>query len=340
MKATFDVPFVLWVLLVFPATSVGQDTCEPDGQVQFLCGPVSPEDLVEIPDSPWVIVSGMEDDGYLYSVDTRDLNSTVVYPKATSVPRHDRGMFGACPGPSTTQFRPHGLSLRSGADRIHKLYVVRHGARESVEVFQVDATEVPPRLTWVGCVIAPEGVGLNSVATLPGDGFAVTNFSRPSGEVWEWQPSAGWAEVPGSETSGPNGLVASPDGQWLYIGGWGTQSLIRLSRGETPVRKNVVEVGFHVDNVRWAPDGTLLAAGHADESGAQAAIGECLQGGRCDGITSRVAKIDVDSLNADEIIRYPSNDLFILGTVAIQVDDEIWLGGIGGRDRIARFSVP
>ena len=83
-----------------------------------------------------------------------------------------------------------------------------------------------------------------------------------------------------------------------------------------------------------------LAADHADESGAQNAIGECLQGGRCDGITSRVAKIDVDSLNADEIIRYPSNDLFILGTVAIQVDDEIWLGGIGGRDRIARFSVP
>ena len=84
----------------------------------------------------------------------------------------------------------------------------------------------------------------------------------------------------------------------------------------------------------------VVVAGHADESGEQDAIGACLQGGRCDGITSRVAKIDVDSLNAEEIIRYPSNDLFLLGTVAIQVNDEIWLGGIGGRDRIARFSVP
>lgn len=176
MKFTVCVPFVLWVLLVFPAGSSGQTTCEPDGQIQFLCGPISPEDLVAIPDSPWVLVSGMEDDGYLYSVDTRDLNSPAIYPIAASVPRHDRTMFGACPGPSTTRFRPHGLSLRSGSGRIHRLYVVRHGNRESIEVFQVDATKTRPRLTWVGCVIAPEGVGLNSVAALPDDGFAATKL--------------------------------------------------------------------------------------------------------------------------------------------------------------------
>ena len=31
---------------------------------------------------------------------------------------------------------------------------------------------------------------------------------------------------------------------------------------------------------------------------------------------------------------------FSLGTVAIQVGDEVWVGGIGGRDRIARFPAP
>ena len=36
--------------------------CDPDGDVQFLCGPVSPEDLVAIPQSPWIIVSSMEDE--------------------------------------------------------------------------------------------------------------------------------------------------------------------------------------------------------------------------------------------------------------------------------------
>lgn len=329
----------LWFVSL-PAPSSAQTACDPDGPVQFVCGPVSPEDLVAVPDSAWVIVSSMEDEGHLYAADTRDLTSTVLFPTETSRPRHDTAMFGGCPGLSIAQFRPHGLSLRPGPDRIHTLYVVRHGAREAIEVFRLDARAAVPTLTWVGCVVAPDSIAFNSVAALPGEGFAATNFSPPSGELWEWQPASGWTEVPGSETSGPNGLVASSDGRWLYIGGWGTRSLIRISRGETPVQRDVVEVGFHIDNVRWAPDGTLFAAGHAAESGDPAAIVACLGQGQCDGVSSRVAKVDPESLTAREIVRYRSNDLFILGTVAIQVGDEVWVGGIGGRDRIARFPAP
>ena len=329
----------LWFVSL-PAASSAQTACDPDGPVQFVCGPVSPEDLVAVPDSAWVIVSSMEDEGHLYAADTRDLTSTALFPTETFLSRHDTAMFGGCPGPSIAQFRPHGLSLRPGPDRIHTLYVVRHGAREAIEVFRLDARAAVPTLTWVGCVVAPDSIGFNSVAALPGEGFAATNFSPPSGEIWEWQPASGWTEVPGSETSGPNGLVASSDGRWLYIGGWGTRSLIRISRGETPVQRDVVEVGFHIDNVRWAPDGTLFAAGHAAETGDPAAIIACLGQGQCDGVSSRVAKVDPERLTAHEIVRYRSNDLFILGTVAIQVGDEVWVGGIGGRDRIARFPAP
>jgi len=45
-------------------------------------------------------------------------------------------------------------------------------------------------------------------------------------------------------------------------------------------------------------------------------------------------------MSADEIVNYPSNERFLLGTVAIQVGEEIWVGGIAGADRIARFAVP
>ena len=308
--------------------------CHPDGDVEFICGPVSPEDLVLVPDSPWVIAAGMEDDGYLYAIDRRDLSVVSLFPSASYRAKPDP-LYSGCSRMVTGGFRPHGLSLRAGAGGRHTLYVVRHGAREAIEVFELNARPGVPALTWQGCAEAPDGVTFNSVTALPEQGFAATHFNRPEGELWEWAPGDGWTEVPGSTWNGPNGLVSSPDGAWFYIGGWGTNSLVRLSRGRTPVEVDTVEVGFHIDNVRWAPDGSLLAAGHHWDD--DAALGRCLQQGDCDGVTSRVARVDPETLSAEEIVRYPSNDYFLFGTVGLQVGDEIWVGSIAGSNRIARF---
>ena len=328
---------LLSVVCIVGSVSPSEAQCDPDGDVEFVCGPVSPEDLAPVPRSPWILVSGMENDGYLYATDVRDLTSSVLFPTQMARPRHDRGTYDACPGPVTGGFRPHGLSLRPGDNTTHTLYVVRHGEREAIEIFEVDAG-ASPTLVWIGCVVAPAGVSMNSVAALPGGGFVVTNFQLSGGELLEWQPGAGWERVPGSETAGPNGIVASDDGRWLYIGGWGTRSLIRLSRGQTPPQINSVDVGHHIDNVRWSPDGSLLAAGHVGP--AQNSVMQCLGQGQCDGVSSMVTRVDPERLTAREIIRYPSNDLLILGTVAIEVGDEIWVGGIAGGNRIARFALP
>ena len=265
MRARLFTVVVAAGLFVAAGAGSGAAQCRPDGDVEFVCGPVSPEDLVAVPESPWVIVAGMEDDGYVYATDTRNHRSTVLFPTASFGSRPDPA-FGDCGGPLTGGFRPHGLNLRPGPGGRHTLYVVRHGAREAIEIFELDARGPRPVLTWTGCAPAPDGVTFNSVAALPAGGFAATHFARPEGRVWEWAPDAGWTAVPGTETNGPNGIVASPDGRWLYIGGWGTRSLIRVSRGENPVRQDAVEVGFHIDNVRWAPDGSLLAAGHLGDA--------------------------------------------------------------------------
>ena len=39
----------------------------------------------------------------------------------------------------------------------------------------------------------------------------------------------------------------------------------------------------------------------------------------------------------EQLIDYDGNDFFEMGTVAIDVDDEIWIGGIYGSFAIARF---
>ena len=53
---------------------------------------------------------------------------------------------------------------------------VVHGVRESIDVFRVDMRPATPSFTWVGCVIAPEPIGLNAVRGLVDGGFITTNW--------------------------------------------------------------------------------------------------------------------------------------------------------------------
>ena len=323
------------VLLRVGGTAAGP--CDPAGSVRFVCDQSSPEDLVILPGGQWVIASGMGDKGGIRLINVRESTSTVLFPAPSAKVRPDSKTYKTCPGPldaaGQAAFKAHGLYLHIGKSSVHRLFVVHHGSRESIEVFDVDVSAGPATLTWVGCAVAPEGPGLNSVVGLADGGFIATNFhprvgERPpwlqkaragenTGELWEWRPSSGWMVVPGSGAPGPNGLEISKDGKWLYMGVWGAQSVTRLSRGQTPAKKDSVVVGFRVDNLRWGPDGSIIAAGQGDK-------------------TSHVAKVNPDTLKFEEIVRYPDTDVFRTGTAAVQIGNEVWVGAVG-TDRIARF---
>ena len=75
-----------------------------------------------------------------------------------------------------------------------------------------------------------------------------------------------------------------------------------------------------MDNLRWAPDGALLAAGQ----------------GAAPSQTSNVARVDPNTMKFQELVRYPNSDVFSAGTVAIQIGKELWVGSVRG-DRIAIF---
>ena len=53
--------------------------CESDGDVSFVCGLTNPEDLYQVPQTPWVVASGRVSDveGPIYVVDTRDSSARV-----------------------------------------------------------------------------------------------------------------------------------------------------------------------------------------------------------------------------------------------------------------------
>ena len=300
--------------------------CDAVGEIRFICDVIGPEDLAVVPGSEWVIASGNQEGGRIQLVNVRDKTATALFPIAGHSERLDATTYPTCPGPlnETDAFRAHGLYLAPDSSAVHTLYVVHHGTRESIEIFEVDARATPPVLTWVGCAVAPDELGLNAVVALPEGGFAAT--SPRTGDVWEWHTGAGWTPIPGSEDTAPNGLEISQDGRWLYVAGWREEKLTRLSRGRTPVQKEVVEVGFRPDNVRMSADGSILfAAGHGNFGTPDE--------------TSNVATIDPLTLDVRRIFRHPFIEGFAASTTAIQIGSDIWLGTNRG-EMIAYFPSP
>jgi hypothetical protein len=274
--------------------------------------------------------------GGLKLVRVRDRASFTVYPAPNAQDRHDKRTYPDCPGPPNAgQFTTHGVYVEPGNALVRKVFAVAHGARESIEVFEVDTRGATPVAAWVGCAVAPDPIGLNSVRGLADGGFIASNFlprgstreatqrmreGERNGELWEWHAATGWVKVPGSEAAGANGLELSDDGKTLYVAAWGTQSFFRLSRGSTPVQRDEVPLGFRVDNIHWARDGSLLAAGQADRSW-------------------RIVRIDPKTLAVRDVLTQADAVEFNGGTAVAEVGDTLWVGSFRG-NRIAVIPAP
>jgi hypothetical protein len=331
---------VLSVTLLLPCAAGAQPPagavvpCAAVTGVAVACGQEAPEDLYALPGDQWVVASAMAGTGGINAVRVSDRTSVRLYPSPSARRQYDAKNYPGCPGPpdatADARFTTHGLWLEPGRGANRKLFVVGHGSRESIEVFAVDTRGSTPTLTWIGCVIAPNPVGLNSVRGLPDGGFIASNFlargitpqeqqkmmaGERNGELWEWHAKSGWAKVPGSEAAGANGLELSDDGKWLYVAAWGSQSFFRLSRGRTPPVREEIPLGFRVDNLHRARDGSLLAAGQAQSA-------------------SKIVKIDPKTLAVTIVVERADDPSFRGGTVAAEVGDRLWVGSYTG-DRIA-----
>jgi hypothetical protein len=319
--------------------------CIAAGDVQFICGQQAPEDLVVVPGGQWVVAGSYSGAGGINLIRVSDRTIIRAYPSPTAREVLDAKTYPSCPVPDAAtkaKFQTHGLSLREGRNGVHTLMTVTHGAREAIDVFTVDTKTPTPTLTWIGCAVAPDPIGLNSVRWLDDGGFIGTNFlprgnaqgmpamqkGEKNGELWEWHTTSGWQKVPGSEASGANGIEISPDAKTLYVAAWGSQSFFRLSRGEKEPKRDEVPLGFRIDNIRWARDGSLLGTG-------QAGVG----GGPGQPIQTVVVKIDPKTLKVTELLRRPAVPGFSGGTVAVEVGKQLWVGSYTG-DRIAIFPAP
>src|SRR5258707_3341699 len=166
MKVLMSLGIVITLSLIGGSVEAKAAGCEAIGNVRFICDQLGPEDLAAVPGSEWVLSSGMAADGAIRLINLRDKSTTVLFPSAASRERPNKKTYESCPGPIGSEgdkFRAHGLYLRPGQNAVHTLYVVHHGARESIEVFELDAPPKPPALTWIGCAVAPDPIGFESL---------------------------------------------------------------------------------------------------------------------------------------------------------------------------------
>lgn len=321
-------------------------TCGIHGEIEVLCGSRQPEDLERAPDGRFLIATEYLNQGrggasggipVLFDLATKTFSRMLV----TVQPDKSWG-DSACPGSAGNALVSHGSSLAKRRDGKWALYVVNHGARQSIEMFELIPAAGSWALVWRGCELAKHDY--NDVAILPDGGFVGTYPTGLSienggaalaggatGYVARWTPGHGEAEVPGTRMRFPNGVVVSDDGRNMYVNEFAARVVHKfdLKRGR---EAGSVGVNFLPDNLTWTPEGRLLVAG------VKGARGDCPEGsGRSciDGFG--VAEIDPGTMTARSVFDSASAAPLISGvSVALKVGDSIYLGAFLG-DRLVRI---
>lgn len=329
------------------AESEADGDCASGAGVSYICGIVNGEDILQIGSSDWLLVSGMDGslsgadiNGKIHLVDAFAKTAEIIFPGSNAVFHHDTAMFPDCPGPlDTTSFSAHGLSLQKidKGPEIYRVYMTSHGAREAIEVFELDAF-LKPNIRWVGCVPMPASSWTNSVAMLSDGGFVATQFFDPSqhgignvmlgevtGHVFEWHPGEAVSIIAGTELAGPNGIAVSLDERWIFVAAFGTGELVRFDRSSTPVSREVVSLGISPDNVRWTSEGGLYVVGNnlADSCAEE----------NCEGGWS-VIEVTPYNMAINRVGGVGAGAALHDASSALLVNGEIWVGTFGG-DRLA-----
>jgi len=347
----------LWVVLLvgvfaYDSVDASEPNCRGSGGLEYVCGLSSAEDLVLVPDTPWIIASGFSAGAGIALLDSRSGAHSVLYPGEHSRVSHDPQFAGCTAPPDSATLVTHGLNLRPGSHGHSTLYVVSHGPREAVEVFDVDATALQPALTWKGCIPMPEGLAANSVASfadgslvatvllLPGHTFGDLFGDKPTGVVLEWSPGmSGFQQIRGSELPGNNGIEVSADGQEFFVASTGLQTIVAFARTNPTRQLRTTRVlPFMPDNLHRSVDGHLLTAGMDD---AEAACGgrpgpqqDFTQFATC---PRGFVAMSIDPLTMQDAVLAsgPADPAFSNATMVLTVGTQFWIGTFAG-DRVGR----
>lgn len=327
--------------------------CVPEGPARPICKFQNPEDIVPLPGNEALLIglygnAGPGNAGGLVVFDLATEEPTTVFRGGERPAVAEPGWGDpACSEPPGAGFNAHGIDLVRRDDGRLALLVVQHGSREAIEFFEVLGGGTKWHVAWRGCVASPQDASLNEVAARPDGSFFTTKMvsleeglvaefsTEPSGQAYRWIPDAGWSTVGGTVGAMPNGIVASPDGRFVYMN----------ATMESSIRKIEVSTGREVgrapvampDNVTWSPDGRLLIASLRGLEPDDFVACEAMERGAC-GIPFAIVVVDPETMTNLGPIYESDGRPMGAGTVGLQVGRELFVGSFKG-DRILRIDL-
>lgn len=331
-------------------------SCEPGNGLIPDCRFQNPEDLVPSPAGQFILVSQYGDmeggrPGSLVALTPPNGSIETLFPAADRVQPAPGWGDASCPPPDAALFAPHGIDIErldSGPNAgIDAFYVVNHGGRESVEMFEVQEGPESIELTWRGCVLAPQDGYFNDLVVMRNGDFRVSQmFPRHANVLWaalrmqfsghapghayHWSTAGGFERLPGTDAKFANGLEKSADERYLYVNSYFGNEVIKVDT-TTGTRVGSVSVASP-DNLSWSPTGELLAASHhASLRDTLACQG--LETGSCP-FRFEIVAIDTERLVSRVLIDQQGPPMGA-ATVALPFGNAVYLGTFAG-DRIVR----
>ncbi|MDD0822930.1 hypothetical protein PTQ27_00360 [Mannheimia sp. AT1] len=317
--------------------------------LNYITNIQNPEDLVQIPNTKWLIASGMTYNSGLYLVDSETKTAKrLIAPKAIAP---SAKFPNSEPQPHADEMQIHGISIREvGKDKFY-LYAVNHNGfdkkitRETIEIFEIDNTTAEPVLTWLGNVRMPKDtigrdyVG-NAVVSGVDSSIYVTVMMHPehnlddmfagktTGAIYRWTPTTSkFEKLQGTELNGNNGIELSKDEKFIYVAHM--QGLSKFTNTNPAKKVATTHLDYGVaDNLHWAGN-ELITAGSMVKTCDKGLTFDCLK-------DFHVTKINPDNLTLNPVFKGKYNQEFSGVSTVLAVGNTYYLGSFY-RDKMAYF---
>jgi len=316
--------------------------CSNSQVLTVYCITSNPEDLALTPDNQSLIVSEF---GGIRPYEESQEGSFSIFDLTTSSIKEMPIIIGLnvwgepqCQRDSDT-FGPHGIDLNKRDDGSYQLAVVNHYPTETIEFFELRKDD-QWSLIWKGCVNVPEKYYFNDIALESDGSFYVTHmypreititawlnaalFKYSTGLVLFWSHNK-FEELEFTKAGQPNGIVKS--GNTLYV----ANNLSDSITGYDLVEQQEI-AHFHINS----PDNLILQDDSIWVTSLEHEAVDVLScpSEQCS-LPFNVYSLSSQDLKLQKVYSF-NEDVMGLPTVALPVDDKIWMGSFR-LDRLVNF---